>query len=91
MEVLRLERAKPSALLSCMRWSGATDPRDKVFALSGILGRLGTDMPAVDYSKEVPQVFEEATRAALNVESFFWLFRLMDVPPLNSLYHIASR
>jgi hypothetical protein len=90
MEVRGLQRNEPFAILLCVRRSNATDPRYKVFAIAGLLNRLVAEISVVDYGKETQQVFEEATLAALNTETAFWQFRLMDVPPLNALYHIAS-
>jgi len=80
--VFPIERAKLSAIISCVRRSNATDPRDKVFTLHRLLSRIGADTLAVDYSKEISQVFEDMI-ATLVAESIFGLFRLMDVPSIS--------
>lgn len=85
-----LERVKVSAILSCIRHSRATDARDKIFALYGILKHAGSEMQAPDYGKSISQVYTETTRCALQKEVMFQQFRMMNVSPLNCIFNIAS-
>src|ERR1700739_865286 len=51
------------AYYQLLRFAGltnATDPRDKVYAIHGILNFLGIPMPDPDYAKTVVDVWEEA-------------------------------
>jgi hypothetical protein len=41
------------------------DPKDKTFALSGLLQELGVDFPAPDYGKSVEDVYREATISSI--------------------------
>lgn len=43
----------------------ATDPRDKIFAVHGLLSVLGARLPDPDYSKSIEQVYREAATAAI--------------------------
>lgn len=43
----------------------ATDPRDKIFAVHGLLSVLGARLPDPDYSKPIEQVYREAAAAAI--------------------------
>jgi len=45
--------------LKLMRPRGARDPRDKVFALHGILAGFGVVLPFPDYTKTVAEVYQE--------------------------------
>jgi hypothetical protein len=43
----------------------ASDPRDKVFGILGVVNRFGQIFPAPDYSKSVGAVFTEAAKAVI--------------------------
>jgi hypothetical protein len=53
----------------------ATDPKDKVFALYGLLQELDLDGPfqAPDYDKSLPQVYAETARACIMQDSNLWI------------------
>jgi len=43
----------------------ATEPRDRIYGLHALYTKLGIRMPAVDYSKPLPRVYEEAAVAMI--------------------------
>ncbi|PTB63234.1 HET-domain-containing protein [Trichoderma citrinoviride] len=56
----RLLGSKLSDLLWNVWDRDATDPRDKIFAILGLVGKdYGDTMPAIDYCKSVEQVYKE--------------------------------
>ncbi|KAK7192397.1 heterokaryon incompatibility protein [Paraphaeosphaeria sporulosa] len=54
-----------TAMLLRTRKLDATDPRDKIFAIHGLLLVLGACLPNPDYSKSTEQVYREAAAAAI--------------------------
>ena len=48
-----------------MRWSQASEPKDKVFSLYGILGASGVSPPLPDYSKSTADVYRETAVAVI--------------------------
>jgi hypothetical protein len=52
-------------LLLGARSQSSSDAKDKIFAFQGILGRLGIQLPAPDYSKPVSQIYREAAAASI--------------------------
>ncbi|KAJ4355496.1 uncharacterized protein N0V89_003512 [Didymosphaeria variabile] len=44
----------------------ATDPKDKIFAVHGLLSQLGAHLPDPDYSKSIQLVYQEAATVAIN-------------------------
>ncbi len=66
------DRDRNRALVNILvgaREKKCSDPRDKIFALYGILGLYGMTMPLPDYHKTAQSVFSEATSAALELSS----------------------
>jgi hypothetical protein len=63
-----------------IRERASTDPRDKVFALHGILKSFGTSFPDPDYSKSTERVFCETAEAIIKQDA-----------KLHVLYHVSSR
>jgi len=53
-------------ILSYAREKASTDPKDKIFALFGILGDLGVEFPLPDYKKSVAQIYSEAVVECVN-------------------------
>ncbi|KAL1604911.1 hypothetical protein SLS60_004452 [Paraconiothyrium brasiliense] len=43
----------------------ATDPKDKIFAIHGLLSQLGAHLPDPDYSKSIELVYQEAATVAI--------------------------
>lgn len=54
-----------SSCLSDVNQLQATDPRDKVYGLHALYTDLGIPLPAVDYTKSLSQVYEEAAVAMI--------------------------
>ncbi|OAG03314.1 uncharacterized protein CC84DRAFT_968539 [Paraphaeosphaeria sporulosa] len=54
-----------TAMLLRTRKLDATDPRDKIFAIHGLLLVLGACLPNPDYSKSTEKVYREAAAAAI--------------------------
>jgi hypothetical protein len=57
----------------------ATDPKDKIFALYGVLTELEVPWPRPDYALSVEEIFREAVIAAINYDK-----------TLHILYHAPS-
>jgi hypothetical protein len=53
-------------ILTSAREKGSTEPKDKIFALFGVLTELGIDLPPPDYKKSLEQVYTEAVVACIN-------------------------
>jgi hypothetical protein len=64
-----------------IRGRASTDPRDKVFALHGILTSFEAHFPDPSYTKPVEQVFRETAEAVIR----------HDNRQLHILYHVSSR
>ncbi|KAH0489768.1 hypothetical protein TgHK011_001267 [Trichoderma gracile] len=65
----RLLGSKLSDLLWNIWDRDATDPRDKVFAVLGLVGKASSDMlPHIDYSKSMEQVYREAASFIMTKE-----------------------
>jgi hypothetical protein len=47
---------------------GATEPRDRIFAIYDVIQALGIDFPKPDYGKPVEQVYREPARAAIDFD-----------------------
>lgn len=67
-------------LLFSTRPCGATDPRDKVFALLGIYMSLDSDALQPDYSKSVEDVFKEATLYCIRQTNSLRVLSLVGFP-----------
>ena len=58
-------RLSLSRLLDATSERGSTNPKDKVFALDGLLRLMGVNMPSPDYSKPVRQIYQDMTVTAI--------------------------
>lgn len=54
-----------SSCLNDIRSLQATEPRDMIYGLHALYTSLGIQMPAVDYSKPLPRVYEGAAVAMI--------------------------
>lgn len=54
------------------RLQECSDPRDKVYAQYGILSSVIDGLPAIDYIKNVEQVYEDFTRSTIISTRRFW-------------------
>ncbi|KAF2439248.1 hypothetical protein P171DRAFT_448723 [Karstenula rhodostoma CBS 690.94] len=54
-----------TAMLLQTRNLKATDRRDKIFAVHGLLSKLGAHLPKPDYSKSIEQIYQEAATAVI--------------------------
>ena len=52
-------------ILAAAREKKATEPKDKIFALFGVMKDLGLDLPLPDYQKSLEQVYTEAAIACI--------------------------
>ncbi|MCJ1243568.1 hypothetical protein MMC30_000765 [Trapelia coarctata] len=68
-----------TTLIITTRNRGATDPKDKVFALAGLFKLMGLNLPPPDYAKSVRQVYQEITKAAIS-----------QYHSLDILYHVTG-
>ncbi|UPK98931.1 hypothetical protein LCI18_009866 [Fusarium solani-melongenae] len=67
--------------LACL--SDATDPRDKVYGMCGLLQAIfpkDATLPEVDYNKPIAQVFEEATRCLIRLTKSLWPLEMIAHP-----------
>lgn len=64
----RYHRRWPSLteVLVATMGKGATEPKDRIFAIYGVTRALGIDFPEPDYDKPVEQVYREAARTAID-------------------------
>ena len=51
-----------------MRWLEASNPRDQIFAIHGLLSDLGVVLPPPDYSKPITTIYREAYRAVIEYD-----------------------
>jgi len=58
-----------SSILIQTRYQQVTNPRDRIFALQGIMQEVGLQPPAPDYSKPPSQVFRETTAYAIKEDN----------------------
>ncbi|KAI9728295.1 MAG: hypothetical protein M1834_007699 [Cirrosporium novae-zelandiae] len=68
------------ALLDLARRQQCMDPRDKIFALDGILRELGIMFPKPDYSKSVEQIYLEAATAVIQHDQNLSLLYFVSSP-----------
>jgi hypothetical protein len=63
----------------------ATEPRDLVFSMFGLIKNDGSDAIPVDYSMPIEEVFTRATaRALAESEHYLTFFLLRDMAALTS-------
>jgi hypothetical protein len=81
---------KLGSILTSIRSKGASDPRDKIFALHGLCSELQINTPVPDYTKSVADVYREATIACITHDQ--GLRHLYAVPSdrQNDLPNLAS-
>lgn len=77
-----------ATLIAYTRNKGATDPRDKVFALAGLFKRMGIQLPPLDYSKSVQHVYQQMTQTA--IRQFQTLDILYQVTGLENQFDLPS-
>ena len=63
-------------LLKC-RDKAATDPKDKVLALHGLLKELDIDVSRPDYAKSVADIYTEITATAIEFDKSFFLLNIV--------------
>jgi hypothetical protein len=71
--LIQLTRQDPNLydqffIISVLRWVGmleASDPRDKIFGMLGLLGSLKSVLPSPDYSRSPAEVFTDVTKSLL--------------------------
>ena len=71
VELSNVRRLLPTKLIHVLVGASgkrATEQRDMVFALYGVLSGLNVTIPAPDYTKPVESVYHEATRAVLEFD-----------------------
>ncbi len=56
----------------------ATEPKDKIYALYGILSQLGIDFPKPDYQQSTADIYREATSLVIKSERSLRILRLVD-------------
>ena len=54
-----------SSILFGTGGKGATDPKDRVYSLYGIFTALGVHIPKPDYTRDLHNIYREATQAAI--------------------------
>lgn len=62
------QRPRLSELVCLARNRECSDPKDKVFGLYRILVCFNLNMPPPDCSTDLPQIYQEATKAAINTD-----------------------
>jgi hypothetical protein len=65
----------------------SVDPKDKIFALTGVFQKIGIRLPDPDYGKPVTVVYQEATKAILDTRTslmVLYLVRPSTLPGLAS-------
>lgn len=77
-----------TTLITCTRNRGASDPRDKVFAIAGLLRYMGIGLAPSDYSKSTRHVYLEITQAA--IRQFGTLDILYQVTGLENQFDLPS-
>jgi hypothetical protein len=83
-EVLRAFRQSfLSSLVTLSNLSECSDPRDKIYALYGLLSKHVDQLPEVDYAVNPGELYESFTRAAITWTTKFWL-PLVDDQIMNS-------
>ena len=71
VELSHVRRLAPTKLIHVLVGASgkqATEQRDMVFALYGVLSGLNVNIPAPDYTKPIASVYYEATRAILEFD-----------------------
>jgi hypothetical protein len=69
----RLQRADAlSQFFTHVRGLQATDPRDRIYSVRQLMLDIGADLPEVNYSKSVEEVFEEVTRTLIIQTRRLW-------------------
>jgi hypothetical protein len=75
-----------STLLDTTRSRGATNPRDKVYALHGILELMGLSLPPVETSKPVREIYQEITQIAFATDrNLNMLYQITGLPNSHDL------
>lgn len=60
-------------LVSMTRGNNCTDLRDKAYELYGILSAYGVELPVVDYSKDVVEIYQEFVIFTMQSTNSFWV------------------
>jgi hypothetical protein len=69
-----------STLLHHARQQEATDPKDVIYGIYGLLSALGIELPTPNYSKSIEQIYTETAKAAI-----------LQNNDLELLYQVSSR
>lgn len=69
-----------STLLHHARQQEATDPKDVIYGIYGLLSALGIQLPTPNYSKSIEQIYTETAKAAI-----------LQNNDLELLYQVSSR
>jgi hypothetical protein len=59
-------------LISLSQLSSCSDPLDKIYAIYGLLPDNFQRLPAVDYSRDKSKLYEDFTRATIELTEKFW-------------------
>ncbi|PMD28939.1 HET-domain-containing protein [Hyaloscypha variabilis F] len=71
-------------ILDLARQQIATEPRDAVFALYGILQRINPDITPPDYSKSVEQIYTEVAKMVIQSEKSLHILETMGEDSIGS-------
>jgi hypothetical protein len=63
----QVEQPKPLEVIQCARSLIASDPRDIIFGMVGLLGKFKSLLPLPDYNKSTAQVFMDVAKRHLNL------------------------
>lgn len=75
----RLQHFDAGVLMVCCREKAASDPKDKVLALYGVLSELGLAVPRPDYTKSIGDIYTETTAVWIEYDK-----------NLSPLYYVPS-
>jgi hypothetical protein len=64
-----------ATILKYSRQKLASDPKDKVYALYGILDALGVNLPEPDYTRPLEQIYQDVTRAVITYDNSLSLLK----------------
>lgn len=67
----------------------ATDPKDKVYGVFSILRRIGIEIPELDYSKTVAEIYEDFTVAVIK-ETASLRFSILSLPSDDNKHGLPS-
>lgn len=72
-------------LMDTVRICGATEPKDKIFALYGLFAEIGVRLPSPDYKKSLGTIYLEATKALIEKETSLRILLLVTGLPNSDI------